>query len=129
MARSVEWFLLVTSVVVGLSHIFYTAAWGEVFASLHRAGRGGAFANGALSLVPGAAVVAGHPVWSGPAAVLTAFGWLLVAKGAICLLAPDRALASMAVGATGRGFRAGGVILLAVALYAGYCLWAGRDNR
>jgi hypothetical protein len=128
MARVVEWFLLVTSIVVGLSHILQPTAWGEVYTALYRAGRGGAFANGALSLVPGALVVAGHPVWSGPAAVLTVFGWLLVAKAAVCFLAPDRALASMAVGASGRGFRVGGCVLLAFAACAGYCLWAGREN-
>lgn len=123
MARTVEWFLLVTSAVIGLSHLLRPAAWGEVFASLHRAGRGGAFANGALSLVRGAVIVAGHPVWSGPGAVLTALGWLLVAKGAACFLWPDRALASMAVGASGRGFRAGGVVLRAVEAWSGCRLW------
>jgi hypothetical protein len=74
-----------------------------VFDRLHRAGRPGAFANGALSLVPGAAIVAGHGGWSWPGAVLTCFGWLLVIKGLICFLLPDMAVRSMARGPSRAG--------------------------
>src|SRR5262245_56957183 len=92
-------------------------AWVEVFAALHRLGRPGAFANGGLSLVPGAVLVAVHPVWSGPAVVLTVLGWLMVLKGAICFLAPGVALRSMGKAAAGQGreFVVGGLVLLAVA--------------
>jgi hypothetical protein len=124
MEQAVEWYVLATSLVVGLSHVLYPADWGAAYAALHRAGRPGAFANGGLSLVNGAAIVAGHPVWSGPAVVLTVLGWLLIAKGVVCFLAPDRALASMGRGSSGRGFRATGGLLLALSVWAGYCLWA-----
>jgi len=93
--RPVEWFVAVTSLVVGASHIARAGDWVEVYARLHRAGRPGAFANGAMSLLVGAAVVAGHGGWSWPGAVLTAFGWLLVLKGSLSLLAPGLALRSM----------------------------------
>lgn len=122
-AQAVEWFFLFTSLVIGLSHLFRPDDWGAVFAALHRAGRPGAFANGGLSLAPGAAIVAGHPVWSGPAVVLTVFGCLLIAKGVVCFLAPDLALASMGRGSTGRGFRAGGALLLILFAWVSYCLW------
>jgi uncharacterized protein YjeT (DUF2065 family) len=124
MATPVEWFVLITSFVIGLSHAFQPDAWRQVYAALVRAGRPGAFANGALSLLAGAVIAAGHPVWTRPGVLLTAFGWLLVAKGAVCFLAPDRALASMSIGGSGRGFRAGGAALLAVGAWSGYCLWA-----
>ena len=124
MEQAVEWFVFATSIVVGLSHMLYPGEWGVAFAALHRAGRPGAFANGGLSLMPGAAIVAGHPVWSGPAAVLTVFGCLLIAKGVVCFLAPDRALVSMARGSSGRGFRAAGGLLLLFSAWVGYCLWA-----
>jgi uncharacterized protein YjeT (DUF2065 family) len=125
--RATEWFALVTCVVVGLSHLLRPRAWAETYAALHRLGRPGAFVNGGLSLVPGAAFVAAHPVWSGPAVVLTVLGWLLVLKGAICFLAPDQALRSMARGGAGRGhgFAVGGLALLAIAGVLGYALWAG----
>jgi hypothetical protein len=128
MEEACEWFVMLTSLVVGLSHLLYPRDWGAVFGALHRAGRPGAFANGALSLAPGAALVAGHRVWSWPAVVVTVLGWMMVAKGAVCFLAPERALASMARGSSGRGFRAAGLVLLAVGAWAGYCLWA-RGGR
>src|SRR6266545_4639590 len=126
MARAVEWYLLVTSLVVGLSHVLQPAAWAEAYAALHRAGRPGAFVNGALALATGAMVLGFHPVWSGPPLALTVFGWILVLKGAVCFLTPRRGLGSMAIGASGRGFVAGGIMLLAVGAWSGYCLWTGR---
>jgi len=86
--------------------------------------RAGAFANGAISLVPGALVAAGHPIWTWPAAVLTIFGWLMIAKGAICFLTPEKALRSMAHGAsTPRSFVPGGLVLLAMSGWAAWCVW------
>src|SRR5262249_4688748 len=68
--------------------------------------------------------VAGHGSWRWPGAVLTAFGWLLVAKAALCFLAPDKALRSMERGGRSpRGFVAAGLLLLAVAGWAGYRPW------
>jgi hypothetical protein len=122
--RAVEGFVAVTAVVVGASHLLRPGDWAEAFRQLHRCGRPGAFVNGALSLAPGAAVVAGHPSWAWPGAVLTGFGWLLVAKGLVCFLVPDAALRSMARGADSpRGFALAGVLCLAVGGWACYCLW------
>jgi hypothetical protein len=123
--RAVEWFVAVTSLVAGASHIVRADDWVEAYHRLHRAGRPGALANGLLSLVPGAAVVAGHGDWSWPGAVVTAFGWLMVLKGLICLLAPDKALWSMARGPSRNRFIAAGVLLMAVGAWAGYCFWLG----
>jgi len=126
--RAVEGFVAVTAIAVGLSHLLRPGDWAEAFRQLHRCGRPGAFVNGGLSLAPGAAIVAGHGSWAWPGAVLTGFGWLLVAKGFVCLLAPDRALRSMARGADSpRGFVAAGVLSLAVGGWAGYCLWRGAQ--
>ena len=125
MERAAEWYALVTCLVVGLSHLLQPRAWAEVFAALHRLGKPGAFANGGLNLATGAAFVAAHPVWSGPAIVLTILGWLLVLKGAFCFLAPSFALRGMSkAGASkGREFAAGGLLLLAVGGVLGYVLW------
>jgi len=124
MESAVEWFVAITSAIVGVSHIAQRDAWAETYARLHRAGRAGAFANGAISLVPGALVAAGHPIWTWPAAVLTIFGWLMIAKGAICFLTPGKALRSMAHGAsTPRSFVPGGLVLLAMSGWAAWCVW------
>jgi hypothetical protein len=125
--RAAEWFALVTCLVVGLSHLMQPQAWAEAFAALHRLGKPGAFTNGGLSLLPGAVFVTTHPVWSGPAMVLTLLGWLLVLKGAVCFLAPELALRGMGRAGAGKGreFTGGGLLLLAVAGVLGYVLWAG----
>jgi hypothetical protein len=76
--------------------------------------------------VPGAVLLAGHGSWAWPGAVLTAFGWLLTAKAAVCFLAPDRALRSMERGGhSPRGFVAAGLLLLALVGWTAYCLWHG----
>jgi hypothetical protein len=128
MERATQVFVLVTGAVIGLSHILQARTWTELFAALARQGRLGAFANGGLSLVAGAAIVAGHgTVWTGPAMALTLLGWALVAKGAVAFLAPDLALRSMtkAGAGSGRGFVAGGLILLGISGLAAYALWLG----
>ena len=123
MERSVEWFIALTALVMGASHVLRPAAWVETFAALHRLGKPGAFVNGAMSLVPGAVIVTGHPVWTWPAAPLTVFGWLLVTKGVVCLLKPEVALRSMEKSPSRNRFVAGGAVLLAAGGWAGYCAW------
>lgn len=129
MERAVEWFVAVTSLIVGCSHIFRATDWVEVFARLHRIGRPGAFINGGLSLVTGAIIVAGHPVWTWPGVALTVFGWLMVAKGAVCFLAPDKALRSMEDRSTRNGFIFAGVVLLVIAAWAFYCILRSAETR
>lgn len=127
--RAVEWFVAVTALVVGASHLLRPGDWADAFRRLAACGRAGAFANGGITLAVGAAVVAGHGSWAWPGAGLTAFGWLLVAKGALCLLSPDAALRSMQRGADSpRGFVAGGILLLAVGAWACYCLSRGMTH-
>ena len=124
MERAAQWYALVTCVVVGLSHILHPRAWADVFAALYRLGKPRKFANGGLSLVPGVAFVAAHPLWSGPPVVLTLFGWLPVLKGAICLLAPSIALRGMGKAGAGQGreFVGGGLLLMAIADILSYVL-------
>jgi len=124
MEETVEWFVAITALAVGASHIARPRDWCETFRQLHGCGRPGAFANGGLSLIPGAIIVGGHGSWTWPGAVLTGFGWLLVVKGLICLVAPDRALQSMARGGQSPpGFVAAGMAALVIGAWACYCLW------
>lgn len=124
MEQAVEWFVAVTALAIGASHLLRPSDWADAFRQLSRCGRAGAFVNGGLSLAPGAAIVAGHGSWAWPGAVLTGFGWLLVVKGGVCLLAPDWALRSMERGAGNpRGFIAGGVVMPVIGGWACFCLW------
>jgi multisubunit Na+/H+ antiporter MnhG subunit len=125
--RIVEAFIAVSGAVIGLSHLLQRQAWADVFRRLHQAGRPGAFLNGAMSLVPGAAIVAGHNSWAWPGVVITMFGWLMVAKAAVSFLVPDRALRSMQHGAdTPSTFAAGGALMLAISAWAAYCAFGVR---
>ena len=92
MDRVVEWFVALTGTVVGVSHIARARDWAAAFRQLHASGRPGPFFNGGLTLAAGAMIVAGHGSWAWPGAALTTFGWLLVAKGLVCFIAPDKAL-------------------------------------
>jgi len=123
-AQAVEWFLALTGVIVGLSHIVQRHTWSDGYGRLSRVGLPGALINGAISLVPGAIVVTGHTSWAWPYGGITAFGWLLVLKGAISFLAPDAALKSMAHGGRSpQSFIPGGAVLLCVSAWAAWCAW------
>jgi len=129
MERAVEWYLAITLTVVGLSHLLRPRDWTEAYRQLHACGHPGAFVNGGLNLVSGAVVVAGHSCWAWPGAVLTGFGWLLVVKGGVCLVAPHKALRSMALGGNShRGFVVGGLAMLALGGWSWYCLWRGVQD-
>jgi hypothetical protein len=124
--RVVEWFVAITSLAVGASHVLRSRDWADAYRQLHALGRPGAFVNGGLSLAVGAAVTAGHGSWEWPGAVITALGWLCVVKGVTCLLAPRLALRSMERGSQSpRGFVAAGAVMMALGGWALYCLWRG----
>ncbi len=122
MERAVEGFVAITALLLGASHVLRPGDWAEAFGQLHRCGRPGAFVNGGLCVLPAALILAGHPQWAWPGAVLTVFGWLLVVKSSICILAPNLALRSMQRGANSpRSFIPGGLALLALSGWAYYC--------
>ena len=123
MTQATEVFVAITSVVIGLSHLLRPQDWTNVYAALSRAGRSGAFANGAFHLFAGAVIVAGHWVWTWPEVVLTTFGCLLVLKGSVSFLLPDVALRSMSLAREPFRFRIAGIMALAIAAWAIYCLW------
>jgi len=43
MERAAEWYVIVTCIIIGLSHILHPGAWPDAFAALHRLGEPGAF--------------------------------------------------------------------------------------
>jgi hypothetical protein len=88
MERAIEIFAIIQFVVIGLSHIVQHRAWAEFFIRLRGLGLPGVFMNGFLGLSFGSIVVAVHNVWSGPAMVLTIFGWLVLLKASISFVAP-----------------------------------------
>ena len=129
MERAVEWFVAITSLAAGVSHMVRSADWADAYRQLHACGRPGAFVNGGLCLAPGALIVAAHGSWDWPGAVITLFGWLLVGKGVVCLLAPGLTLQSMERGSRSqRGFVVAGAALLAIGAWGFFCLWHGARS-
>lgn len=124
MERAVEWFIAITSLIIGLSHVLRPGDWAEAFRRLHAIGRSGAFINGGLSLGPGVLILVAHPTWTWPGIILTAFGCVLMLKGFVCFIFPDKALISMARGGTSpRSFVYAGMVALAMSAFAWYCLY------
>jgi hypothetical protein len=122
-AAAVELLMLPGLAIMGLSHIVRPDVWTRFFADLATRGTSGVVMRTAmLELWPALLIVTLHPVWSGPGLALTLYGWALMAKACLSLLAPEIALRGLALAGHGaRAFLPGGVLLLVL---AGLCLWA-----
>jgi hypothetical protein len=113
---------------LGLLQVYRADAWLAYYQRLAALGPTAIRGHGALVAAVGGLVLAVHNVWTGPALVLTAFAWLLVAEGAFCLLAPKLGLKTLSAPAAGLGHRAVvatgvGVLVVAGVLWADL-LWA-----
>ncbi len=120
--------MLLSGSIMGLSHIVQPQMWADYFARLAERGRAGVVTKIMQGeLWPALLIVGLHQVWSGPAIVVTIVGWLLLAKVALGLLAPELALRSMRLAEdVPRSFGAAGVGLLVVSGFAGAALlWPG----
>jgi hypothetical protein len=97
--------------------------WSEFFAHLVERGRFGLVANQFLNAAPAAIIVSLHQVWSGPAIVLTLYGWLLLLKSCVGLLVPELGMRSLKMSRHGdNAFRIAGIALLLVGLAAALAL-------
>jgi hypothetical protein len=120
----VELVTFISCLVLGLSHLLQPQMWMEFFRTIIAKGKSGLILNGFLTLVPALVVTTLHQVWSGPALVITVFGWLLLIKSSIGFLAPDIGMRSLQLSRHGtKSFRAAGIGLLAVSGCAAAALW------
>ena len=127
-AAFVDLVLLLSGGLMGLSHIVQPGMWADYFAQLAGRGRAGVVTKiMQAELWPAMLIVGLHQVWSGPGIVVTVLGWLLLAKVAVGLLAPELALKSMRMAERGpRSFVPAGVGFLVVSGFAGAALlWPG----
>lgn len=123
-AAFVEFVMLLTGAIMGLSHIVQPRMWAEYFGALAERGHAGVVTKVLqVELWPSLLIVSLHQVWSGPGVVVTVVGWLLLAKVAMGLLAPDLTLRSMQMAERGgRSFVPAGIALLVVSGFAGAAL-------
>src|SRR5262245_4070484 len=122
MAREVELFVAVFSLVMGLSHALQPQVWVDFFIRLRELGKPGVVAAGMFSLAFGAFVATFHNVWHGLPMVLTLVGWAAVLKGLLFLVAPDVGMRSLTRVSPERRheFVVAGLVSLAL---SGMCWW------
>ena len=121
----VQLVVLISSLIIGVSHIVQPGLWGEYFADLRARGRAGLVAKiMQVELWPALLIVSLHQVWSGPAIVVTIYGWLLLLKVTVGLILPNLGMASMAIPERApRSFVPAGVVMLAIGATAGAALF------
>lgn len=121
-----QFIMLIACVPMGVSHIVRPQLWIDFFARLYAQGTSGLVLKVlAIELWPALLIVGLHQVWSGPAIVLTLYGWAQFTKVWIALLFPAAGMRSMGMAEKhgARGFVAGGLMLVAVGLSAGAALF------
>jgi hypothetical protein len=101
--------------IIGVSHLVQPEAWVAWFAALRAKGAVGAFANGFLTLMFGSAIVAFHNVWSGLPMILTAIGWIQLAKAAVAFIFPALSLRGLDRARSPWQFRVAGVFSIGIA--------------
>jgi uncharacterized protein YjeT (DUF2065 family) len=118
---AVQMVMLISCVLMGLSHMLQPQIWTEFFARLTERGNFGLVTNAMINSAPGAIIVALHQVWSGPAILLTLYGWALLAKAAMSLaIAPSVGMRALRMSRHGdNAFRYGGIGLLVVGIACG----------
>lgn len=96
MERAIHVFVLVNTLVIGLSHVLAPLAWARFFGWLRSKGEAGVFVLAGLSLTFGSIIVAFHSVWHGWPLLVTLLGWAQVLKGAIYYCFPAFGLKQLA---------------------------------
>jgi UPF0716 family protein affecting phage T7 exclusion len=106
--------------LMGLSHVLQPRMWQDYLQALHKQGVAGVLTKTMIwEFWPALIVVAAHQVWRGPGLILTVFGWLLLIKCIVSLVAPQISLRSMAMSRRGaKAFVSGGLLLIGVGLSA-----------
>ena len=114
--QSIELFVAIQSLVIGVSHVAQPRAWVDFFVWLRSKGHAGVFANGFLSLWFGALIVVFHPIWTGPEIVVTLLGWAQLVKAAVAFVLPSVSMRGFDRISVDRRheFVVAGVVLLAI---------------
>ena len=121
---AIQFIMLVSCAILGLSHIVRPAMWVDIFTHFHDLGRRGVIYRTFLfELWPAMAIVTLHQVWWGPGIVLTLYGWAQLTKVTVSMLMPEVGLRPMAMARRGdRAFIFAGGVLLAIGASAGAAL-------
>jgi len=124
-ARHVEALLAIPYLLMGASHVAQPGMWRSYFMRLHAEGASALVTRTfALELWPALLIVVFHQVWTGPAAIITAFGHALLAKIVLSMLVPGVGMRSLGMAERGdAGFRVGGLVLVGLGVLCVYLRW------
>ncbi len=116
LTRAVEVFVSINLIALGASYILRPADWRAFIEHLQSKGAAGSLTVAFLAMGIGSFIVAFHNVWGGVPTILTVYGWLALAKGAVYALVPGLAQKGMdtALGMGAGLWRAGGVLVAAI---------------
>lgn len=130
MEAGIERLAALAFIITGLSHIAAPSAWVRFFTNLRAAGGAAGLLNAYVHMPLGLLIVAFHPVWSGPALLVTLVGWALTLKGAIYFLWPRLAERSLAAVSEERAwqFRLAGLAALLLGLAIGWIVLTQRGG-
>ncbi|ERR1044072_7173938 len=126
MELAIQKIIIISFLVIGMSHIFQNRAWAEFFIALRKQGTTGNFLNAFLNLWSGTLIVAFHNVWSGVPLVLTLFGWAFCLKGLIYFVFPQAGLKMLARVSLERSreFIVAGMIMVGYACLLAYSIYS-----
>ena len=122
---AVQFIMFFSAILMGISHIAQPKMWEDYFTQLHERGEIAIVTRTfILELWPALIIVTLHQVWQGPAIVLTLYGWLLLTKCTISILAPKVGMKSLKQAQRGdKGFIFAGLMLIVVGICAGWALY------
>ena len=121
---AVQVIMLLLGGIMGLSHLFRPEIWRRFFSLLASKGTSGVVVHSLITVSAVIIIVPFHNIWSGPAIVVTLWGWMLLGKVLLGLVvSPSTAVRSLHMAErSDNGFRWAGVVMLAVAASAGWAL-------
>jgi len=97
MERNIEIIAVIALIAAGLSQIYAQRVWMGYYHWMAEAGVRGVRIHGLIFGVLGILIVRMHSVWHGLGMVLTYFGGLLAAQGALFLFIPSHGLRTLVV--------------------------------
>jgi len=93
--QSIQFFVALNLLTIGLSHFLQPKIWEDFFNFLHKKGNVGNIFNALIALGMGTFIVAFHFVWEGPMILVTLYGVAQLGKGFLYLMIPSIGLKSI----------------------------------
>ncbi len=93
--QSIELFVAINLLVIGLSHFLQPKIWVDFFVFLHSKNTTGNIINALIALGMGSIILSFHFVWQWPKILITLYGLSQVLKGIIYLLKPSIGIANI----------------------------------